>query len=716
MNKIFTKNKIILIITAIAISGFSVFYATAGIFKTNRQAVNDLTSGLVGYFTFDGQDVNWASGVVSDKSGYGNNRQISGMATSTNPVVGVVGQAMYFDGANDWAANSTAIGLPSGNSPFTISTWINISLIQPLMFVAGWGPTANYQANWLLLTSGKMLHINYGNSGDAVSNTTMSANTWYHAVVTYDGTTRRYYLNGSPDGSNTPQTMNVTNSNLTVAYDLNGNSMHFNGKIDEFRVYNRALTASEITELYNQGAKNLVKINTNQKIDIVPSGLTGYWTFDGPDINWTGATSGTVNNRGSTGGSQTLTNMSRIDSPAIGKIGQALNFKADNQHVNTGIISSNFITVSEGTISVWMKPSPETRSSTNVYFLPVVVGDGYDGWYGIYVGIIGGLNRIWIYNYDNTEDRIGVEYTPNEWVHIIWKHEGGNLYAYKNGVLVGFPVASGNTGGWSSFKIGHSKTYFGDLDEVRVYNRALTQSEIAELYNQGEKNFLKINMPQTDLIPSGLVGYWTFNGEGTNWATGMTNDRSGNGYSGQMINMSTSTSPAAGISGQALYFDNTNDRVVLANNSVATTLNDFTASAWVKPESVAGKLYRTIIGFGDSGDELFFGFRDGKIVLYSSDLAPNEKIANTTLTANNWQHAVFTRSGSNYNFYLNGDGDGNGTWVSTAIVFNNSSRVIGNDNFSGEEYLGVLDEVRIYNRALSANEVMELYRAGAGIN
>ena len=60
---------------------------------------------------------------------------------------------------------------------------------------------------------------------------------------------------------------------------------------------------------------------------------------------------------------------------------------------------------------------------------------------GISRGVINGVDRIWVWNYDGSAgsitDIIEIEYTPKEWVHISMVHGGGRLKAYKNGVLVG---------------------------------------------------------------------------------------------------------------------------------------------------------------------------------------------------------------------------------------------------------------------------------------
>ena len=78
----------------------------------------------------------------------------------------------------------------------------------------------------------------------------------------------------------------------------------------------------------------------------------------------------------------------------------------------------------------------------------------------------------------------------------------------------------------------NSNFFNGSIDDVRVYNRALSVQEIQQLYAQGAAN---IDHSNTVALSSGLVGYWTFDGSQTNWTTGKTNDSSGKGNSGQLL-------------------------------------------------------------------------------------------------------------------------------------------------------------------------------------
>jgi len=95
------------------------------------------------------------------------------------------------------------------------------------------------------------------------SPTSRNLNTWYHIAVTYDGVTRKHYVNGSLDGSwveNAP--LEVYDSvRLIIGANANDSdraeaapSGFFNGIIDDVRIYNRALTADEIGAIYERGA------------------------------------------------------------------------------------------------------------------------------------------------------------------------------------------------------------------------------------------------------------------------------------------------------------------------------------------------------------------------------------------------------------------------------------------------------------------------------
>jgi hypothetical protein len=144
------------------------------------------------------------------------------------------------------------------------------------------------------------------------------------------------------------------------------------------------------------------------------------------------------------------------------------------------------------TVSVWVRPTGvATCTGADPAACDAIFGDRPRTW-GISRGSLGGLDRIWVWNYDGTFDRIGIEYTPGEWAQIALVHGGGSLKAYKNGVLVG-TVTTGATqlAGAPVLQFGgiinnasRNWTFEGEIDELRLWNLAQTEAEIVADVNR----------------------------------------------------------------------------------------------------------------------------------------------------------------------------------------------------------------------------------------
>jgi len=211
----------------------------------------DITTGLVGYWKFD----EGSGTTASDSSGNGNTGTlVNGPIWTT----GQVGGALDFDGTDDYincGDETTLQGIDSDYS-WTISLWYRsedaIADFKGLL----------YKSQWLLNCS-----YFYGNNrcyfeqqtGDyhkAYSSVgSFSANVWQHIVVTGTGTasTIKFYINGvdqtaTPDSDFAWEGAGAGDDDFRIAF---GYDKFWNGQIDEVRVYNRALSAADVQELYN---------------------------------------------------------------------------------------------------------------------------------------------------------------------------------------------------------------------------------------------------------------------------------------------------------------------------------------------------------------------------------------------------------------------------------------------------------------------------------
>jgi hypothetical protein len=209
----------------------------------------------------------------------------------------------------------------------------------------------------------------------------------------------------------------------------------------------------------------------------------------------------------------------------------------------------------------------------------------------------------------------------------------------------------------------------------------------------------------------GLVGWWTFDeGNGTT-----AYDSSGFGNNGTLTNFNwTATSGwTTGKIGKALSFDGVDDYVGIPHSNSLDLVNAFTVSVWVKYNTLSqaevilwkGTGYDPTYGLGTIAAENGFRYWWTKSgVRYSSNLIP--------IQAGIWNYIVFTYDGSIMKCYLNGVDRNVNNSVSAPLDSFAQSLLIGKRLIS--EYVpfnGLIDEVRIYNRALSADEIKVLYDA-----
>ncbi len=210
---------------------------------------------------------------------------------------------------------------------------------------------------------------------------------------------------------------------------------------------------------------------------------------------------------------------------ADGEAGYALSFDGVDDYVWLGSTDALMGTGWEDTksVSLWVKPEgvAVTCFMGDPGQCDTIFGDR-PVWWGISRGIINGQDRIWVWNNSvgdvTAYDKIGVPYTNGEWLQIALVHTGGMWSVYKNGELVD-TIASGTTdqpGPLEADPVLHigaviksaddNWSFEGQIDEVRIYNSALTQTDIRNgLFTElvGDEAGLVAYYPMSD--GSGLI-------------------------------------------------------------------------------------------------------------------------------------------------------------------------------------------------------------------
>ena len=456
--------------------------------QTTTPGIND----AITYYSMDNEDV---SGVVLYDVAGTNNGTLNNITADT----GKVANARSFNGSSSY------IGVPQqvitdliAANAWTISCWIKhgstIDAQGEYIFAGGNG------GNFL----GSGIGINIKNSGEfrafvgysnanpiAESSAIVNDDNWHHVVATYDGTTVQLYIDSQPDGSVSAPSPTWSTANNVEIGKL-GNSRHWDGLIDEFAIYDRTLSSTEVSELWNSG-------DGINPYNILNDALI-YLPFD-TDAN---DASGNNNNG-------VLTNNASI-SAATKKVGAGsleMDNDTGNQYVNLSAHIADVAGNTNGSIALWFRLNEKNRNQGLV-----TVGD------------FGNVSSRFRLAYFNTPDEINVSinngswviayetvtagFNTNTWYHLVLTQNGTASKLYINGeeaVITG--GSNTNSGNWfasmtnlDTFRIGaraYSDDWFldGFVDEFAYYTRALTPTQVRHLYNEGNGQ-----NPYASIIPA----------------------------------------------------------------------------------------------------------------------------------------------------------------------------------------------------------------------
>lgn len=256
-------------------------------------------SGLVAWFSFSGNAID----TVYDKVG-----TVHG-ATLADNRFGSPDECYHFDKGNSEYISVPADSLPLGNSPRTISYWVQFDSYPDSLYTGAWidqkdprgsigyGENDNMKMFELFfwrkkslinndqdtLLAEDVLRLSLGGVGMTVdyslgspSDSTYELDTWYHVSCSYDGDSVRLYFNGEKVAHDHPGYLLTTNDSLYIGRSTTYVNFHM-GKMDDIGIWNRAVPDSAINQLYVQGkmapnrVKSVKKANTVTKVYPVPA-------------------------------------------------------------------------------------------------------------------------------------------------------------------------------------------------------------------------------------------------------------------------------------------------------------------------------------------------------------------------------------------------------------------------------------------------------------
>ena len=246
----------------------------------------------------------------------------------------------------------------------------------------------------------------------------------------------------------------------------------------------------------------------------------------------------------------------------------AIDFDGSDDHITTSI-DADLQSMPSTTWSGWIKPNGAAGWQ-------VIFGMEDGGWDRFLIIENGGLNLSM--GHTNGRWNTGVSINPGLWQHVVAIYDNGSMRFYFNGTEYTTNQNEGNHSSSGMFTIGGNQShsphnyYRGQIDEVAVWNEALSANEVSALYNSGTG--LDASSNSGDYTSSSnLVGYFKMNeGSGTT-----IYDSSGNGSSGTLDNMNASSDWIQG----GVSVDNTDPipeisqtKIALDNSYVSVTFSD----------------------------------------------------------------------------------------------------------------------------------------------
>ncbi|MBK7937218.1 MAG: hypothetical protein IPJ82_09050 [Lewinellaceae bacterium] len=619
----------------------------------------------VAYYTF--------SGNAKDQSSFANNASVNA-ATLTQDRFGWSNSAFLFDGSQSGVRAGNAAQLNSAVA--TISFWVKPTAFpaQGEVYLLSFG---GWQERWKISLPGHgkpvfTTHAGGACCSDMDSGTPLTAGAWTHVVMVHDGAKDIIYFNGAKvNEKNAAGALDATTKPLGIGYDPIDNANYFNGALDEVALFDVALNDVQIAALY-------ALQNTGPN---VAQGQVASYSFHGNGSD------------GTTFGNHADVLTGAITTDRFGYGNSALLCNGTSTEVNAPNAAQLNSTAT--TVSFWVKVNSLPGNGESFLL-------SYGGWQERFkISLPPHGKPVWTTNHSNgisdMDSGDGNELPVGVWKHVVMVHDGAKDKIFMDGVLkaeknvAGALNPTGKPLGIGYNPIDGGNWFDGALDEVQIYNYALSDAEIGALYTN------QSTFPGT---PADLVASYSLNGNGTD-AT-------------QFGNHAALGATATAVANRNGWGSNALSGYATAANSAALQSDYTTISFWVKPNAFPGSGEVFLLSNGGWQERWKISMPNhGKPVFttHAGGACCSDMDSGTPLTLGAWTHVVMVHDGTKDLIYFNG-AKVNEKNVTGALDKTKHPLGIGYDPIDNSGFFdGNLDEVQIYNRALSDLEVAALYAA-----
>lgn len=569
---------------------------------------------------------------------------------------------------NNFGTSATINNLPYGKSARSFSFWVKLDAydVGGYNFVMEYGQRVNNKTNGVSVSANTTSYYGFANDLDVADATPL--NVWKHVVVTFDGKYAMVYSNGVLKGfadKNLWDTPNFNNSSLLYLGRTIGSLKTFRGAIDDLKIYNRAITQAEVTSLYTGNP-----IVTPPVVDVQEFKFNNSYASEAGNASFI-ANAGTSFTTDRDGNANSAVN---INNTGLAAVIPNLPYGSSNR-----------------TISVW--------ANLNNY---IAGGFNYPFFYGQSANTFGlSVNSTTTVLYSDPTPKLVNDATPlNTWNHYIITFDGTNIRYYKNAVLISTTPKTLNTlNDADIFRLGLTSAgevrFNGAIDDLKIYNRVVSDDEIKAIYGR----------------ELGLVEEWRFDNSVTNengnyaftGSSAQTNDRANQVAMARFI--------AAGSS--------VNSITTLPSANTSRTI-----SAWFK---VSYDGFRDLVCYGGTGVGAAFGlsstYNNGSAVVnfYTENAAgvytnALSSAPRAIISSQDWYHVAIAYDGAgNAKMYYNGVLETSATIPALATPATAKLAVGQSIADPLVTNFAIIDDLKFYSRALSAQEVNKLYTSNTSV-
>lgn len=622
------------------------------------------------------------------------------------------------DGALDFETSGTTddyvdMGDLFYNDELTVCAWVNGETLdsnaRTVIAKRNSSGTTAGSNEWSLYVEDQIAKFQGWSSSSAVVNlystTSLSTSQWYHlcAVQNGDGNVAYLYVNGNQEDTYTQwDVIQNTSSSVQVGVRTSDDdNTYWDGQIDEIKIFKYGLSSTQVIQEYNKASGDSYGVFGDEADDISDgSGNPPYIYYKLDEKTGTTAYDHSGNGNNGTFGGGTASYYPTW--ATLGKIGAALDFDGSDDYVDMGNWTSEDTSY---TIEFWMNADAATGTDRMI-----MRGNSIYCFYNPSIKFTGTGISFQESGCSGEGEMGTVTASTDEWIHVAMTRDGETTKAYVNGRLELIDTSLGDPTSTSGGKqiLGARNTdgtieyhYDGKLDEVKIYDYARTAAQIAYDYNRGRP-----------------VAYWKLDD-----CSGSTAyDSSGNsingtvviGGSGSQTSAGTCTTSGAWYNGRtgkyqsSLNFDGTDDYVNLSGSSTELQITGaISISSWVKTSSSGS--YQVVVD--DLGADTFTSWSQwldgsGKVGWYSGG---GWLTSTDAVNDGSWHHIVTTVDSSDtLKFYIDGVLDSTYSSVDSRSATSDDKAIGRRSDSNTYNFTGQIDDVRIYNYDLSANQVKKI--------